>query len=387
VAAQVPLDLDGGPRPVDLDLPPRLGVVAQRHPAGGPVLFHHHPIDGAPVPQYRPDNPLADREGRSRKYLFPADTAAPINVVPAMRARLDEHEKVMLVEGTKQTLAAVAHAPADVLVVGLAGCWGWSRDGAPSAELDLLGIDGRPVVICFDADVSSNPKVHDAAHRLGGHLDLLGATSVRYITLPASGSVGLDDFLGGRENPGAVLARVIDRAGPLPKRPKAAAKSAAPDDPGRFFDQNGLRALDLANEVRSGGHHAVGPDGSIWAYRYGVYIDDDPIPGAVAELLGQRYRDTHRRNAHDVIVAGLRRDGKVLGDTEPDGTSGARTSGRRGVLSMGICGPTHARYRPVPAFSEQVLPNGEGAPLLGMLGDVAGWLDRTAPDAPAVVAA
>ncbi|HXH56557.1 phage/plasmid primase, P4 family [Iamia sp.] len=298
------------------------------------ILFRHHPIDGDSVPQYRPDNPLVDGEGRARKYLFPADTAAPLNVVPAMRDRLGHHRLVLIVEGTKQTLAAVAHAPDDVLVVGVAGCWGWSRDGAPTAELDRLGIDGRPVIVAFDADVSSNAKVHDAAHRLGEHLELLGAETVRYLTLPASGSVGLDDFLGGRENPGAVLARLIDRAGPLPKRPKAT-RSTAPDDPGRFFDTNGLRALDLANAVRAGGHHAVGPDGGIWAYKAGVYHDDDPVPGAVAELLGQRYRDTHRRNAHDVIVAGLHRDSLVLGDTEPDGivnTANGMLSIRTGEL-------------------------------------------------------
>lgn len=282
------------------------------------LLFHHHPIEGDPVAQYRPDDPVVDSEGRARKYLFPRDVSAPINVVPAMRARLGHHQKVLIVEGTKQTLAAVAHAPADVLVVGVAGCWGWSQDGAPSAELDRLGIDGRPVVVAFDADVSSNAKVHDAAQRLGEHLDLIGAESVRYLSAPTGAKAGLDDYLASVGDPGAVLARLIAKAGPLPKRPKA--KASGPDDPGRFFDANGLRALDLANAVRSGGHHAVGPDGGIWSYRHGVYHDNDPVPGAVAELLGQRYRDTHRRNAHDVIVAGLHRDGMVLGDTEPDET-------------------------------------------------------------------
>ncbi|MGI8938881.1 MAG: phage/plasmid primase, P4 family [Iamia sp.] len=282
------------------------------------MVFLHHPTEGDPVPQYRPDSPVDDDQGKTRKYLFPTGCAAPINVVPAMRDRLGSHRRVLIVEGTKQTLCAVAHAPADVLVVGVAGCWGWSRDRLPSPELDLLGIEGTEVVVAFDADVATNPKVHDAAARLAGHLEIIGADKVGFLTLPAGDKAGLDDYLATVTDPGAVLARLLDRAGKLPRRPKAT-KTAAPDGPGRFFDHNGLRALDLADAIAADAHHAVGPDGAVWTYRNGRYVDDASVPSTVARLLGQRYRDTHRRNGGDVLVAGLRHQGKVLGDTDTDG--------------------------------------------------------------------
>ena len=79
------------------------------------------------VEQVRPDDP-----GDGPKYLFPKDAAAPLWVHPRIRDRVGNVKTVVFVEGTKQYLAAVSAAADDVLVVGLAGCWGWSHDGMPT---------------------------------------------------------------------------------------------------------------------------------------------------------------------------------------------------------------------------------------------------------------
>ncbi len=287
--------------------------------AGPGLLFHYHPLDGPPVPQYRPDSPTADAEGRARKYLFPRGPV-PLNVVPAMSARLGTAETVLLVEGTKQTLTAVAHAPDGVLVVGMAGCWGWSADGMGTPELGRLGIAGRPVVVAFDADLASNPNVRDAAARLAKHLDLIGAAGVTFLRLPASGAVGLDDFLACQVDPGAVLARLIAKAGALPKRPKRSDPSGA----GRFFDATGLLVEDLAAAILEAGHYAVGPDGAIWRYSNGAYVDSESMVSAARDHLGNRFRDMHLRNLKLVMADELRRRDLVLGDQETAGLINVR---------------------------------------------------------------
>ncbi|CAN5764709.1 hypothetical protein BH23ACT2_BH23ACT2_01580 [soil metagenome] len=277
---------------------------------GSGIMFQHHPLHGDPVPQYRPDNPKPGADGTVRKYLFPPGSV-PLNVVPAMRSRIVLDERVLIVEGTKQTLAAVAHAPDDVLVVGVAGCWAWSRDGQANPELAEL-CQNRDVVVCLDADATSNIKVHQAAARLGAHLEAVGATSVRHVTIPASGTVGLDDYLAQVPDPGAVLARLIDGAGKLGKAPKA---TVGADEPGgQFFDKNGLRVVDVVGALRRNNHLAVGPDGSIWGYTDGVYRDSSPVVAALGDLLGQRYRPLHRKAVEELLVAGLRADGRTLAD-------------------------------------------------------------------------
>lgn len=278
--------------------------------AGPGLVFHHHPLTGAPVPQYRPDEPRGD----GPKYVFPAGNV-PLNLVPAMAARNSTAETVLIVEGTKQTLAAVAHAGSDVVVVGVAGCWGWSRGGLANPELEQMGIEGRSVVVAFDADVAKNLKVWEAADRLAAHLVLLGAKTVSFVAIPASGTVGLDDYLADKQNPAAVLARLVDNAGKLPRQP-----TRRTDGDGlQFFDRGRLRVVDLVTAIRKSRHFAVAPDGSIWRYADGVYVDDDPVVSAVRDLIGNRFQPQHVSNVKMVLADDLRRDGAVLSDTATPG--------------------------------------------------------------------
>lgn len=270
------------------------------------ILFQHHPLEGVPVPQYRPDKP----SDPNRKYLFPTEILVPLNVVPAMRDRLGAHRLVMLVEGTRQTLSGVAHAPENVLVVGMAGCWGWSRGGVAVPELDRLGIAGRPVVVALDADVATNPKVHDAAARLAEHLDVLGAGSVKFLMLPASGSVGLDDYLAAVTDPGAVLDRLIAKAGKLPRAPR---RTAAP---GALFDADGLRVAAAYDAITAEHHLALDVAGRVATYDDGVFragrVDAADFGAVVVGLLGDRFRSHHARTVEEYAVGRLKTAARVL---------------------------------------------------------------------------
>lgn len=230
-AVDVDVAVEAGVRTVTAadDLPHSMTWVAHRGGLPGLVIPWHR-IDGTIVEQYRPDETVQLVDGPSRKYLWPRGVAPVLNVHPRMRARVGQAQTVVFVEGTKQYLAAVSSASADVLVVGLAGCYGWSSEGVPVSDLGRLV--APDVVVCFDADVASNRNVWDAASRFAEALAVLGTEQVRFVRLPASGSIGLDDFLAATDDPKAVFARLVERADKLGRAPakKAASSSAPPEE-------------------------------------------------------------------------------------------------------------------------------------------------------------
>src|SRR5262245_36733027 len=136
-----------------------------------------------------------------------------------MAERVAGDGTLVVVEGTKQYLAAVTAARRlDLAVVGVAGCWGWMSDGNPISDLGEISW-ARPVVVIFDADVASNPEVHEAARRFGEELTMRGAKTVRFARLPDGGTSGLDDVLvsrAGRGSTATVFDGIVRAAGKLP---------------------------------------------------------------------------------------------------------------------------------------------------------------------------
>jgi DNA polymerase family A/uncharacterized protein DUF3854 len=187
------------------------------HPA---ILFPWTNEAGETEYQVRPDNPTEDTRGRARKYVFRKDMTP---ILWAVRPVADA-ERIAIVEGTKQALAAASYAPPGVGVYGIAGCRSWQIDGQPIA--DLVAADGREVVVILDADAAENPQVYEAGIALSEALVMEGATKVLFGRLPGGGKSGLDDVLGSR--PAArradYLARIIGAAKPKPADTKPKGK-------------------------------------------------------------------------------------------------------------------------------------------------------------------
>ena len=154
------------------------------------LVFPWNRVNGSPVvTQIRPDDPETGPDGEVRKYLFPTGQGPVLACHPAMRERvLDASAPIVVVEGTKQYLAActVLRGAAQA-AVGIAGCWGWSSEGQPSADLEEIPWNGREVFLCFDADVRAKRNVYDAAQALTEILMARGAASVRYVLVPGRG--------------------------------------------------------------------------------------------------------------------------------------------------------------------------------------------------------
>lgn len=187
------------------------------HPA---ILFPWTNEAGDVEYQVRPDNPTADGRGRARKYVFRKDMTPILWAVRPVATA----ERIVIVEGTKQCLAAASYAPPGVGVYGIAGCRMWQIEGRPIP--DLMVAEGREVVVILDADAADNPQVYEAGTGLAEALVMEGATKVTFGRLPGGSKSGLDDVLGSRpaDRRADYLARVIEKAKPKPADAKPTGK-------------------------------------------------------------------------------------------------------------------------------------------------------------------
>ena len=192
------------------------------------ILFPWISSDGRTEYQIRPDNPTNDARGRPRKYVFRRDMTP---VLWAAR-EVPGATRMVIVEGTKQTLAAASYVPPGLSVYGIAGCRMWMANGVPIPDLAVA--EDREVVILLDADAAGNADVYAAGMSLAEALAMEGATKVLFGRLPAGDKTGLDDLLATRapERRGAYLGRIIDaaKAKPADKAPPARKRKA--DTPG-----------------------------------------------------------------------------------------------------------------------------------------------------------
>ena len=118
--------------------------------------------------------------------------------------------------------------------------------------LERLVAGAEHAVVALDADIATNPHVHQAAKRLGGAIFGVVRRHDGVSLLPASAKTGLDDWLAGVEDRPAVFANLLAMAGRLPAAPKLAvtdvSEVTAPTEPVDTFDdvpdEAGHRALD-----------------------------------------------------------------------------------------------------------------------------------------------
>jgi putative DNA primase/helicase len=261
------------------------------------------------VPQFRPDVPKQKGDERPTKYIFPkAPEGESGSFLPLLRTAEDECPTLM-VEGSKQSLAAVSWAPE-----------GWGVVGLPGADMykgaDLTWADGQNVVLMFDKDVASNHRVWHSASELKDALETEGAESVRFARLPGAGATeGLDDVLGRRDpdKRTSYLKRLVDKATEtLPKRPPKTSK---------YFDsRGGLLAETLAKEVQTNRPCALAEEKTrVVTYQNGVYgLDGVGLIAEVGRLLGEQHRPAHLATAEQRLIGLLSDSGSVIPDYVSD---------------------------------------------------------------------
>ena len=190
--------------------------------------------------QDRPDNPSAG----GQKYLWPKGERNFLNIV-----RDDKTGPVLVVEGTKQTLAAASWAPDEYAVIGLSGCTVWHKH-------DWDFCEGRDVLICFDGDAATNRNVYDQAAKFGAELKAEGAASVKFMQVPLTADnakAGLDDFLADAEESdrGRAMAKLIRRAANKPAGAKPAPSNRQRDAAPTLPETDGREMVAVNGDLRN----------------------------------------------------------------------------------------------------------------------------------------
>lgn len=218
------------------------------------LVIPHFALDGTRTFQFRPHVPYLPGNAKTgekpRKYDwgFGGGSGISIGYNAALRLADGTARRLVIVEGTKQAIAADICAPADVAVVGIAGIWNGqftNEDGEHELLGDLakLAQQFTDITLIPDGDVKTKPHVWDGASLLcellydaacadlteemdGADLD----TSIRLMhqaterapkvaALPTA--EGIDDILGrtGETERTALMASVLEDADELPERP------------------------------------------------------------------------------------------------------------------------------------------------------------------------
>ncbi len=163
------------------------GLLLPSHGVGGEIAGY----------QFKPNRPLADRDGRVRKYENRKNYPMPPDIPPTVRAKvLDRSAPLLVTEGIKKGDSA---ATKGLAIVVLPGVWNWMTPES-MATFDALPLAGRPVLLAWDSDWTRNDSVAMALERFAAVL------RVRYEAIPArlrlpepapGKKVGLDDWYAG----------------------------------------------------------------------------------------------------------------------------------------------------------------------------------------------
>lgn len=260
--------------------------------------------------QLRPDRPpVLGGEGRAVKYVSAA--GAPESFV----LQRSSTGPILLVEGTKQSLAAAAAVYGDcsdpdllgggVTVLGMHGCWGWSTGGIPDPGLVKL-CAGREVAVALDADAGTNSRVYSAGIDLQDALRGV-AKAVEFLWLPGRGKEGLDDLLaampeGDRRQ---ALSAWYGARQPKPARKKPSDKTGQGSGGFEAWSADGkLQVEAVADYLIATRHYAMAQSGQLAAYVGGVYVvAPQQLASDVLDLLGDTFAVGHLNNIRAAVEA------------------------------------------------------------------------------------
>lgn len=276
------------------------------HSTPSGLVFPWSDGNGPVVNQFRPDNPEVDENGRPMKYLFRKGSRMVMSCL-----RDEGGSRVLVVEGTKQSYAALSHAPEDAAVYGLSGCWNWQ-------DADLMRFKDRDVYVMFDGDVSTNRDVHTAADQFGTQLKRNGARSVLYVMTSARDKQGVDDVLAAMDQSkrrDMVAIWMRDATPKLPPAPRAKRKPKVDDaDLSKLFHEDGgLKAKTAFEVLLDRSPAALTQEKAVAMYVDGRYeINGSAFLAAVTNMFGDVYTTGLKATLADMAEGTLYSKGLVL---------------------------------------------------------------------------
>jgi hypothetical protein len=167
----------------------RLGLLIPTYSPSGSVDY-----------QLKPTRPIKRRNGDAPKYEQPHGSSLSLDVNPLMLCEVREGTSDLWIsEGSKKIDSLASRGEAGV---GIIGVWCYAvpktHSQIPLEDWKHVRLEGRRVIIVYDADAKTNYSVQLALQRLVAMLEKLGAeVLVTYIPpVEDDPKAGVDDYLG-----------------------------------------------------------------------------------------------------------------------------------------------------------------------------------------------
>lgn len=288
----------------------------------------------------RRDHPELDSGGRPiAKYIGPPDRRYLYFTPGAGPLLTDMSVSIVIVETEKSALAftaAAARASRHVLAIATGGCWSWrgvvgkTTDPAgarvdekgPLPDLTRVAWSARDVVILFDANLVTNPKVRAARRALAQDLARRGASVRIAELLPEPDVNGPDDYRA--KHGDAALLALLDNA-------KSVDDLAAESSPKL---SQATRLVDLAHNSGIELWHT--PGGDPYAT---IHVTDHREHHA---LTSRALRDWLGRLYH--VKTGCTSGGQAIADALTTLSGIARYDGSEYAVSVRVAGQGEAIY-------------------------------------------
>ena len=185
----------------------RLGFSKAQRQVPALVMPRCSPTGDDIPPQMKADDPRTDKNGKPQKYETPYKSKIGLGIHPSHVEHMrDTSVRLWITEGEKKGDSLVSCGECAVVLQGV-HCW--QRKGVPLPEWEDIKLQGREVIVAFDSDVTTNPKVGKALEGLVRFLDSRGAV-VKIVYLPGP-EKGVDDYLVAGHSVEDVLAQAEDK--------------------------------------------------------------------------------------------------------------------------------------------------------------------------------
>jgi len=132
------------------------------------------PYQGVDLVRLKIFPPQLDARGHKVKYLQPKGTGVHLFFPAQFKARLNQAEKLFIVEGEKKTLRADQEG---LCAVGIGGIYGWTKKGGMGLIDDFSSVPlyGREIRVVPDGDFVTNRMVGRGLQELCAELISRGA--------------------------------------------------------------------------------------------------------------------------------------------------------------------------------------------------------------------
>jgi hypothetical protein len=152
----------------------------------------------------RPDLPTNDKDGRPRKYLYPAGVSNILDVLPRHKDALgDPAIPLWITEGAKKADALTTAFGSQIVAIDMNGVTGWRATNANGGktvtpDLQSIAFNGREVIVCPDGDYKTNRNVQKGINELVQLLEGRYSVAMVYICMmpqdPSGAKMGVDDY-------------------------------------------------------------------------------------------------------------------------------------------------------------------------------------------------